>query len=121
MFSLLGNVTHDTFYFCHHRNWLAERKDKIEDGNRILVQKFRSQLTQQLEILHKTVSASVMQQEAQLKEVEEDMQLFVSTKAEVYSLMLSFSLSYYMVYLIWYGGRLCSYVFPGHQRNQRAC
>ncbi|THU45600.1 hypothetical protein C4D60_Mb02t19700 [Musa balbisiana] len=59
-----------------------ERKDKIEDGNRILVQKFRSQLTQQLEILHKTVSASVMQQEAQLKEVEEDMQLFVSTKAE---------------------------------------
>ncbi|CAL9138541.1 unnamed protein product [Musa acuminata var. zebrina] len=59
-----------------------ERKDKIEDGNRILVQKFRSQLTQQLEILHKTVSASVMQQETQLKEVEEDMQLFVSTKAE---------------------------------------
>nr|XP_009409541.1 PREDICTED: kinesin-like protein KIN-5A [Musa acuminata subsp. malaccensis] len=59
-----------------------ERKDKIEDGNRILVQKFRSQLTQQLEILHKTVSASVMQQETQLKEVEEDMHLFVSTKTE---------------------------------------
>ncbi|XP_064973361.1 kinesin-like protein KIN-5A isoform X2 [Musa acuminata AAA Group] len=59
-----------------------ERKDKIEDGNRILVQKFRSQLTQQLEILHKTVSASVMQQETQLKEVDEDMHLFVSTKTE---------------------------------------
>ncbi|URE19822.1 KISc [Musa troglodytarum] len=60
-----------------------ERKDKMEDGNRILVQKFRTQLTQQLEILHKTVSASVMQQETQLKEVEEDMHLFVSTKTEV--------------------------------------
>ncbi|KAJ8471575.1 hypothetical protein OPV22_025918 [Ensete ventricosum] len=59
-----------------------EHKNKIEDGNRILVQKFRSRLTQQLEILHKTVSASVMQQETQLKEVEEDMHLFVSTKTE---------------------------------------
>ncbi|WOL14877.1 kinesin-like protein KIN-5A [Canna indica] len=59
-----------------------ERKDKIEEGNRILVQKFQSQLTQQLDILHKTVSASVMQQETQLKEMEEDMQSFVSTKAK---------------------------------------
>ncbi|XP_042459706.1 kinesin-like protein KIN-5A [Zingiber officinale] len=59
-----------------------ERKDKIEDGNRILVQKFQSQLTQQLEILHKTVSVSVMQQETQLKGVGEDMQIFVSIKAE---------------------------------------
>ncbi|XP_039128668.1 kinesin-like protein KIN-5A [Dioscorea cayenensis subsp. rotundata] len=59
-----------------------EHKDKIEDGNRVLVQKFRSQLTQQLDILHKTVSDSVMQQENQLKEMEEDMQSFVSTKAE---------------------------------------
>ncbi|XP_020273566.1 kinesin-like protein KIN-5A isoform X1 [Asparagus officinalis] len=59
-----------------------ERKDKIEDGNRILVQKFRSQLTEQLDVLHKTVSSSVMQQENQLKEMEEDMQTFVSTKAE---------------------------------------
>nr|XP_010937758.1 kinesin-like protein KIN-5A [Elaeis guineensis] len=59
-----------------------ERKDKIEDGNRIVVQRFQSQLTQQLDILHKTVSTSVMQQENQLKEMEEDMQSFVSTKAE---------------------------------------
>ncbi|XP_074592694.1 kinesin-like protein KIN-5A isoform X1 [Curcuma longa] len=59
-----------------------ERKDKIEDGNRILVQKFQSQLTQQLEILHKTVSVSVMQQDTQLKRVGEGMQLFVSIKAE---------------------------------------
>ncbi|KAE8038952.1 hypothetical protein FH972_011412 [Carpinus fangiana] len=59
-----------------------ERKDKIEDGNKILIQKFQSQLTQQLEILHKTVAASVTQQEHQLNDMEEDMQSFVSTKAE---------------------------------------
>ncbi|GMY10722.1 kinesin-like protein KIN-5D [Fagus crenata] len=59
-----------------------ERKDKIEDENRILIQKFQSQLTQQLEILHKTVAASVTQQEQQLKDMEEDMQSFVSTKSE---------------------------------------
>lgn len=59
-----------------------EHKDKIEDGNRILVQKFQSQLTQQLDILHKTVAASATQQEQQLKEMEEDMQSFVSTKTE---------------------------------------
>ncbi|KAF8402800.1 hypothetical protein HHK36_010891 [Tetracentron sinense] len=59
-----------------------ERKDKIEDGNKVLVQKFQSQLTQHLEVLHKTVAASVTQQEQQLKEMEEDMQSFVSTKAE---------------------------------------
>ncbi|OMO91381.1 hypothetical protein COLO4_18411 [Corchorus olitorius] len=59
-----------------------ERKDKIEDGNRALIQKFQSQLTQQLEILHKTVAASVTQQEQQLKDMEEDMQSFVSTKSE---------------------------------------
>ncbi|KAK1589136.1 hypothetical protein Q3G72_030853 [Acer saccharum] len=59
-----------------------ERKDKIEEGNRVLIQKFQSQLTQQLEILHKTVAASATQQEQQLKDMEEDMQSFVSTKAE---------------------------------------
>ncbi|KAG4384698.1 hypothetical protein GLYMA_13G330600v4 [Glycine max] len=59
-----------------------ERKDKIEEGNRILIQKFQSQLAQQLEVLHKTVSASVMHQEQQLKDMEDDMQSFVSTKAE---------------------------------------
>lgn len=59
-----------------------ERKDKIEDGNRIIIQKFQSQLTQQLEALHKTVAASTTQQEQQLKDMEEDMQSFVSTKAE---------------------------------------
>lgn len=59
-----------------------ERKDKIEDSNRVLIQKFQSQLTQQLEILHKTLTTSVTQQEQQLKHMEEDMQSFVSTKAE---------------------------------------
>ncbi|XP_061361837.1 kinesin-like protein KIN-5D [Gastrolobium bilobum] len=59
-----------------------ERKDKIEEGNRMIIQKFQSQLAQQLEDLHKIVAASVMQQEQQLKEMEEDMHSFVSTKAE---------------------------------------
>ncbi|CAH8387090.1 unnamed protein product [Eruca vesicaria subsp. sativa] len=59
-----------------------ERKDKIEDGNRCLIQKFQSQLTQQLELLHKTVASSVNQQEVQLKHMEEDMESFVSTKSE---------------------------------------
>ncbi|XP_006653984.1 kinesin-like protein KIN-5A [Oryza brachyantha] len=59
-----------------------ERKDKIEDGNRSLVQRFRSQLTDQLDTLHKTVSISVMQQENHLKEMEDDMQSFVSSKDE---------------------------------------
>ncbi|CAL0334066.1 unnamed protein product [Lupinus luteus] len=59
-----------------------ERKDKIEEGNRILIQKFQSQLALQLEDLHKTVAASVMQQEQQLKEMEEDVRSFVSTKSQ---------------------------------------
>ncbi|QCD88294.1 kinesin family member 11 [Vigna unguiculata] len=59
-----------------------ERKDKIEEGNRLLIQKFQSQLAQQLEDLHKAVAASVMQQELQLKAMEQDMHSFVSTKAE---------------------------------------
>ncbi|CAN6358356.1 unnamed protein product [Urochloa humidicola] len=59
-----------------------ERKDKIEDGNRSLVKRFRSQLTHQLDALHKTVSNSVMQQEDHLKEMERDMQSFVSSKDE---------------------------------------
>ncbi|KAL8516151.1 hypothetical protein ACS0TY_014716 [Phlomoides rotata] len=59
-----------------------ERKDKIEEGNRVLIQKFQSQLTQQLEILHKAVASSTTQQEKQLKEMEEDMHSFVSTKSE---------------------------------------
>ncbi|ESQ37425.1 hypothetical protein EUTSA_v10002384mg [Eutrema salsugineum] len=59
-----------------------ERKDKIEDGNRCLIQNFQSQLTQQLELLHKTVASSVNHQEVQLKHMEEDMESFVSTKSE---------------------------------------
>ncbi|CAH9072504.1 unnamed protein product [Cuscuta epithymum] len=59
-----------------------ERKDKIEDGNKALIQKVQSQLTQQLDFLHKTVAASATQQEQQLKAMEEDMNSFVSTKTE---------------------------------------
>ncbi|KAH0465326.1 hypothetical protein IEQ34_005429 [Dendrobium chrysotoxum] len=58
-----------------------ENKDKIEERNKITVQKFQSQLTQQLQNLHKVVLTSAMQQENQLKKIEEDMQSFVSTKA----------------------------------------
>ncbi|XP_071721316.1 kinesin-like protein KIN-5D [Rutidosis leptorrhynchoides] len=59
-----------------------ERKDKIEDENRVLVQQFQSQLTKQLDTLHKTLAASVTQQEQQLKSMEDDMQSFVSTKSQ---------------------------------------
>ncbi|OIT02314.1 PREDICTED: kinesin-like protein KIN-5D [Nicotiana attenuata] len=59
-----------------------ERKDKIEYENKVLIQKFQSQLTQQLEVLHKSVSSSATQQEQQLKHMEEDMQSFVSSKIE---------------------------------------
>ncbi|XP_041995168.1 kinesin-like protein KIN-5D [Salvia splendens] len=59
-----------------------ERKDKIEDGNRNLIQRFQSQLTQELGVLHKAVASSTTQQEQQLKEMEEDMHSFVSTKTE---------------------------------------
>ncbi|GAB2286050.1 Kinesin-like protein KIN-5D [Dionaea muscipula] len=59
-----------------------ERKDKIEDGNQILIQSFQSQLAWQLEMLHKMVATSVNQLEQQLKNMGEDMQAFVSTKAE---------------------------------------
>ncbi|KAG1337970.1 kinesin-like protein KIN-5A [Cocos nucifera] len=59
-----------------------ERKDKIEDANKNLVHQFHAQLTQHLDLLHRTVSDSVMQQENQLKEMEEGMQSFVSKKVE---------------------------------------
>ena len=63
----------------------VEWNDKIEDGNRILVKKFQSTLTQHLEVLHNIVAFAVTQQEQQLKYMEEDMQSFVSTMAEVRS------------------------------------
>ncbi|XP_047969610.1 kinesin-like protein KIN-5D [Salvia hispanica] len=59
-----------------------ERKDKIEDDNRTLIQRFQSQLTEELGVLHKAVASSTTQQEQQLKEMEEDMHSFVSTKTE---------------------------------------
>ncbi|XP_010542610.1 PREDICTED: kinesin-like protein KIN-5A [Tarenaya hassleriana] len=59
-----------------------ERKDKIEDSNRLLIQNFQSQLTKQLELLNGTTAASVNQQEKQLKNMEEFMSSFVSAKTE---------------------------------------
>lgn len=81
-FPLIGEFP--AYYISHKFPFSTlERKDKIEEGNRVLIQQFQSQLAQQLEALHKTVSASVMHQEQQLKDMEEDMQSFVSTKSEV--------------------------------------
>lgn len=59
-----------------------DRKNKMEDSNRVLIQNFRAQLAQQLECLHTTVDASVKEQEKKLKVVEEETQSFVSTKAK---------------------------------------
>ena len=72
-----------TIDYDDHHLFYPERKDKIEDRNKLLVQKFQSQLTQQLELLHKTVATSVTQQEQQLRDMEEDMQSFVLTKTKV--------------------------------------
>lgn len=55
----------------------------MEDSNRVLIHNFRAQLAQQLASLHTTVDASVKEQEKKLKVVEEETQLFVSTKAQV--------------------------------------
>ena len=70
----------------------AERTDITEDGNRSLVQRFRTQLTQELDSLHKTVSTSVMQQEDHLKQMEDDMQSFVSSKDEAIQFSIYFVL-----------------------------
>ncbi|KAH9326557.1 hypothetical protein KI387_006735 [Taxus chinensis] len=59
-----------------------ERKDKIETGNKVLVQTFRAQLTQELEVLHKTVEVSATQQQQHLTTMEKHMQSFVSTKTD---------------------------------------
>ncbi|CAA6654842.1 unnamed protein product [Spirodela intermedia] len=58
------------------------RSDLDSAASDTLVQNFQSQLNQQLESLHKTVSASATQQESQLREMEEDMLSFLSSKAE---------------------------------------
>ncbi|KAL6640614.1 hypothetical protein ACP70R_021737 [Stipagrostis hirtigluma subsp. patula] len=60
-----------------------ERKDKVEDANKIIVQRFHSQLIQEMSVLHNTVSTSVSQQESQLKSLEAEMQSFVSSKDKV--------------------------------------
>ncbi|KAL7261959.1 hypothetical protein ACSBR1_000368 [Camellia fascicularis] len=48
-----------------------------------IAKNFHAQLDQQLEVVHETVAASVTEQGLQLKVMEEDTQLFVSTKATV--------------------------------------
>ncbi|PKA63284.1 125 kDa kinesin-related protein [Apostasia shenzhenica] len=57
-----------------------ERKDSIEDGNIALIKRFHSQLAEQLNLLHKTVSASVTQQDDNFKRIEKEMQSFVAVK-----------------------------------------
>lgn len=62
---------------------IPERKDKIEDSNRSLIQEFQSQLLTQLEVLNSSVAGSVTQQEKQLQDMEKVMASFVSAKTEV--------------------------------------
>ncbi|KAJ6969357.1 kinesin-like protein [Populus alba x Populus x berolinensis] len=57
-----------------------ELQDKLENGNKILVQKFQTQLAQQLDVLHLTVAASVTQQEEHLKSMEKDFNYSLSKK-----------------------------------------
>ncbi|KAJ6804908.1 putative 125 kDa kinesin-related protein [Iris pallida] len=59
-----------------------ERKDRIEDENKTLVKRFQAQLSEQLEVLHRIVSASATQQANQLTEMEKGMQSFVANKTE---------------------------------------
>ncbi|XP_042067257.1 kinesin-like protein KIN-5D [Salvia splendens] len=59
-----------------------ERKDNIEDNDRVLIQKFQSKLVQQHGILYKAVASATTQQEHHLKAMEKDMHLFVSSKIE---------------------------------------
>ncbi|KAI4991447.1 hypothetical protein ZWY2020_039818 [Hordeum vulgare] len=60
-----------------------ERKGKIEDANKNVVGHFHSQLTQDMNILHRNISTSVSQQESQLKVLEEEMQSFITSKGKV--------------------------------------
>eukprot|EP00252_Welwitschia_mirabilis_P020280 TRINITY_DN4937_c0_g1_i1.p1 TRINITY_DN4937_c0_g1~~TRINITY_DN4937_c0_g1_i1.p1 ORF type:complete len:1049 (+),score=167.40 TRINITY_DN4937_c0_g1_i1:454-3600(+) len=59
-----------------------ERKEKIEIENKGLVQSFRTQLSQKLDVLHKTVDQSETEQQRQLKSMEEHMKSFVTCKTE---------------------------------------
>uniref|UniRef100_A0A7N0SVL8 Kinesin motor domain-containing protein n=1 Tax=Kalanchoe fedtschenkoi TaxID=63787 RepID=A0A7N0SVL8_KALFE len=59
-----------------------ERKDKIEDGNRALLQRFQTQLAEQLDIMHRTLTTSITKQEQQLKDMGDNMQSFATTKAQ---------------------------------------
>jgi kinesin family protein 11 len=56
---------------------------KIEDANKNIVGHFHSQLTQDMSVLHRTISTSVSQQESQLKVLEEEMQSFITSKGKV--------------------------------------
>ncbi|TVU00014.1 hypothetical protein EJB05_54592, partial [Eragrostis curvula] len=60
-----------------------ERKGNIEDANKSIVQQFHSKQTEDMNLLHRTVSTSVSKQESQLKSLEEGMQSFVSSKGKV--------------------------------------
>lgn len=60
-----------------------ERKGKTEDANKNIVRSFHSQLTQDMNILNRTISTSVSQQESQLKVLEEEMQSFITSKDKV--------------------------------------
>ncbi|KAH9317675.1 hypothetical protein KI387_019444, partial [Taxus chinensis] len=59
------------------------RKNEIETRNQNLVQTFKSQLLQHLELLHSSVVDSFSQQRQQLKNMKEQLVASVSTKNQI--------------------------------------
>ncbi|KAI0488803.1 hypothetical protein KFK09_028642 [Dendrobium nobile] len=72
----LEDAAEDFYGLCSK----IDRKNKIEDGNKMILQRFHSHLTEQLGLLHNTVSTSLTQQENHLKQMEEEVRSFVSAK-----------------------------------------
>ncbi|CAL1399189.1 unnamed protein product [Linum trigynum] len=57
-----------------------EEQAKVGEANRLLLQKFQTQLAQELDGLHAIVSSATAKQEQQLKSIEKDFSLFVADK-----------------------------------------
>lgn len=85
------------------------------------MQRFRSQLTDQLDALHKTVSSSVMQQEGHLKEMESDMQSFVSSKDEAIQSLVMYNLAPNVCSMNLYVLICMNYPFSGCTRAKGKC
>lgn len=66
-----------------YMSFVTERKNKMENGNKALIENFHTQLAQQLEILRSAVEVSVKQQHKQLEDIERNTNYFVSEKDKV--------------------------------------